>query len=692
MATLTAYFVFWLAIGSFAYSPAQPEHSDLTDTEHHQVSASATLSESDSLHHFIPLEPLFFSDGLPARSLPDTLNRQALRWMGALSQEEVSAIPDTVYFWQYDSGVGFQVTETDSTLRWVQILSLFDRYYERPGAVVYRTGVTGRKDAMELHTYETGDLKVEMEGLRMNSLFSGQVNWNRIPTHKVAEVEESDFGGDHLSRIRLRDHYLVQPRTYLNFDESKHDYRSLEFSFAQNLRKTTNLELSFWDRRDGIGYRRHKMNGSQIVARVYHQLNEQWLLRGGVIRNSRETEEPFGFVISDPSLFAFNRFTATPIESSASSESSTGDLYLQAHYRRNRDSGVSTLFGLHRQTELWSLTSSADSIATDFNKLEFFARQNLDFGRIRFEGDTRLFTISEHNQQNLTEKRWFGTALNLTAETVFHSRLFLTLLGSAAYMNDARNSAETSGRLRYRFSDRSSVSLFGGQQSTAPDIQATYWISNSYMGNSDLKSQLSLYAGTDGEFQLSSLLFTGFRSDIRQRREQIFINGEGQFVSADPFTAYSATTWIGLNAPRFEGMVSGTYLTYSTTSDDEMNRLLSGAGDRIWLKGSFHWKNYLFDKATFVKAGVSGHFSPNPFRTADYIVPLNRWQHAANEWINPSYYRLDVDISARIRWMMVLLKWENVLSGMGQIGYFETTGYPMSERRFRFAIRVLFTN
>jgi hypothetical protein len=53
---------------------------------------------------------------------------------------------------------------------------------------------------------------------------------------------------------------------------------------------------------------------------------------------------------------------------------------------------------------------------------------------------------------------------------------------------------------------------------------------------------------------------------------------------------------------------------------------------------------------------------------------------------------MDVEVSARIRWFMMLLTWENVLDQAGQLGYFETVGYPMPERRFKFGIRVLFTN
>ncbi|TVQ65838.1 MAG: hypothetical protein EA360_07825 [Balneolaceae bacterium] len=682
----------WFTIGSLLTLFFQPLLPEKIQHEPLISEAFAIAAETDTLSRFTPIPPLFFSEGLPEIKVPDTLNRETLRWIGTLTPDQVAAMPDTVYIWEYKLRPGFEVTDTDSTLRWIQLLNLADRFYERPGAITYRTGMTGRPDALELHAYKTGDMMAELEGLKLNSLFTGQMNWNRIPVHKIESVEESAFSGSHITRIRLRDHYLVQPRTYLNFDESSHDYRSLEFSYTQNLRETTNLELSFWDRKDGTGYRRHKIEGTQILARVYHQLNENWLLRGSLMNNSRETEEPFGYVISEPSLFAFNRFTATPVESSASSESAYGDLYLQAHYRKNRDAGVSTIFGIHRQTESWNLNSAADSVAADFRKLELYAKQIVKAGPLDLRGDARLFSLSEREKRNFSRSSWFGSELSLAAETGVTPWLTLSLISSGSFINDGRNSSETGGKLALLLSERMKLSFFGGQQAASPDIQAAYWESGSYSGDEKLAQQRSLFAGGRGDFRLTPAVFTGFRADIRKRTDQIFLNREGEFISADPYHTYSASVWAGLNVSRFEGTLSGTYSIYSSESDLETNRMLTDAGDRIWLKGSFYWKNYLFDRATFVKAGLSGLFSPNPFRSAEYIVPLNRWQHASNEWVNPSYYRVDAEISARVRWMMVLLKWENVFNGAGQVGYFETTGYPMPERRFRFAIRVLFTN
>ena len=151
--------------------------------------------------------------------------------------------------------------------------------------------------------------------------------------------------------------------------------------------------------------------------------------------------------------------------------------------------------------------------------------------------------------------------------------------------------------------------------------------------------------------------------------------------------------WIGLDSSLFEGEISATYKSFETTAtENSINLGLAETGDHMLFKGSLYWKNYLFDRATFVKAGLVGTYSPNAVRTAEYIAPLNRWQHGTNQFVNPSYSRVDVDVSARIRWMMLLLRMENVFDRVTQAGYFESVGYPMPERRFIFGLRILFTN
>ena len=236
-------------------------------------------------------------------------------------------------------------------------------------------------DGVQMHTYENRYFETELDGLQINEPLTGAVNWNRVPVHKIRKMNSASYGPKYSSNIRLKDHYLVQPRTYLNFDESSYNFRNLEFAVTHNVTPGTNLELSFWDRRDGIGYSRSTVEGNQILFRGYHQLNSRWLLRAGYFTNSMELQQSFGYVLNNPSLFPFNPFIATPNEGAATSDESSKDIYVQTHFRRDSSRAVQTEFGFHYQTNERSLPYSADTVSTNFRNIELYARQTAAKGR-----------------------------------------------------------------------------------------------------------------------------------------------------------------------------------------------------------------------------------------------------------------------------------------------------------------------
>lgn len=620
--------------------------------------------------------------------------------LGPGEEEFEEAEEDTViivHIWDYEPETAFDISETDSTLRWINMLNLTDRFAKRPGAITYRTGILSRPDGVDFHTFENRHYRAEVNGLQINDPLTGGVNWYRVPIHKIISLEEADYGPLHRTRIRTRDHYLTKPRTYLNFDESSHDYRHLEFVATHNVRPETNLELSFWDRRDGIGYNRSDIEGRQIFLQGYSQLNYNWLLKGGYINNRAEQEQSFGYVVSDPQLFDFNTFTAMPEQSIAESKEKSKDIYLQFHHRRDINEPVKSRFGLHYQTDERTIQYSADavtdSIGTKFRNAELYASHREQIGNLEGTATARLFYLGEVLGNQLLEDRWTG--VDTEADLLFNPFQSLFLSGSGRFMarNDDRITTELSGRAELLMFNRLLLSGFGGIASQAPDIQSLYWQSADFTGNPDLENEESLTAGAKAVLGFARYFSLGARGDFRDVINGVFVAPDGQFVNAENYRQLSGTGWLGLHSSLFEGEVSATYKTFETVASlNPVNQLLDQTGNRIWFKGNLYWKNYLFDNATFVKMGVNGIYSPDFYRTANYITPLNRWQHAVEDFYNPPFTRVDFEVSARIRWFMMLMKWENLFDGVTQRGYFETMGYPMPERRFIFSIRVLFTN
>lgn len=655
------------------------------------VGALFSSAAEDTIPQYVPTDSLLMQRLTPTTpQLPEFSNFTPVT--AEYSEAAPEEVPDTVYVWEYETPTALKTAESDSTLRWLDYVNMAERFYREKGAATYRLGTVGRMDGVELYAYESRHIDLQMEGMRINTPLTGLANWNRLVIHKIAEVAASDFGTSYSADVRLRDHYLVEPRTYLNFDESKFNNRSLEFSFAQNFRKDTNLEFSFWDRRDGGGYRRSNVQGIQAMVRVYHQLSDPWMLKAGFINNTMDREEPFGYAVTNPELFTFNRFIESPIESGADSKQASSDFYVQLHHRADTSETVRSKIGLHFQTHKWDLTYSADSLDTSFRNAELFSQHRVRAGGAEFTGTGRFYLLNEKHGENLNETSWAGTQMSINYEQKFAG--FFDLMGSASTerISDGRETSSVSFKTVFRPAGFLQMSIYGGVASLAPDIQALYWQSLEYTGNSDLPNEEVTHYGASAETGLGKYFILGVRGDLRESEAAPFLNSENRFTAIDAYTTTSATSWLAFNSRRFEGEVSAQIHTYSSDSTYPVNQQLNSSGERIWLKSRLFWKNYVFDRAAFVKAGVVGHFTPGAYRAARFISPLNRWQHGTQELLNPSHYRMDAEISARIRWFMMLLAWENVLDRADQLGYFESVGYPMPERRFKFGIRVLFTN
>ncbi len=623
---------------------------------------------------------------------PDTIPPGGGIPADTLRQNRTAEI-DTVYFWEFPAPEAFHTSDTDSTLRWIQVLNYTDQVNRQRGAITARSGTSGRVDGMDIYTFENRHLNLELERMDITDPLTGSVNWNRLPIHKVRSLDISDWGMNYKSRVILRDHYLTKPRTYLNFDEGKFDFTNLEFGYTQNLSQKFNLELSFWDRKDENGFDRTKINGQQIVARTYYQYSDKWLLKAGFINNSIDQEQSFGFNIPDLRFFSFNRFTARPIESSANGTEASGDIYLQLHNRRNSKGDVTTSFGIHHQTAKRDLSYSADTVATDFRRIEAFVRHDLNIGVFKTELSGRFYSLTDSEKKSLTITDWKGA--DLSSNTVLNLGKFSSLQGSANFniRDDSQSGFDVSGRLEIYPAENMTTSFFAGISSAVPDIQALYWQSREYEGNQNLRNEESTQFGAETTVGLGEHFTIGARAQVRQVDDGIFVNPDSVFTNISSYKNLSGAAWVELNSTRFEGDISITGQTFlSTSTENPVNNILDNSGERVWLKGSLYYKNDVFDKAAFVKAGFSAMYSPNNYISANYITPLNRWQNGINSQPLPSFYRVDLDISTRIRWFMLLLKWENLLDQVGQLGYFETAGFPMPPRRFMFSLRVIFTD
>lgn len=658
---------------------------------------------------------------VPDTTSPDTTVTPGFDPGDLMLRPQQEETPEIVEIWSAARSPARTIAETDSTLRWFLALNLADRLYRKPGVITYRTGRLGQPTGMDIYSHEKRHQRLMLNEMEVTDPVTGQINWNRLPIHKVEFIEEASRSWIHRSEVRLHEHYTVQPRTFLNFDEGSGNYRNLEFSFTHNLTPRANLELSFWDRRDGDLYPRNTLEGRQIVSKFRFHLSDRLLLKAGYINNGLDQEQPFGYAVPDLHLYHFNPYRAVAMEPSARSNHTTNDLWLQLFRRPAKEpdpgsEGASATrligserrtyrtvaegeertprqaLGLHYRTEKRELTWSSDTTSTSIRDLGAFAWQDLAVGRsdFRLRGDLRL--LHDQNGRSLTRDTWTDGALSLLSRLPLVPWLEGWVDGRIEGRSDSRSGYQASAGLLLTPPGPLTLELFGGTGSVIPDLQPLYWNSRDYRGNPDLENESGRFGGALASMPIGRWLTLGARIDGREVKQGIFVAPDGVFVNADPYWNKSAASWLQLDSPRFEGEVSATMQQFDTASGHPVNTRLREGGERIWFKGELYWKNYIFNRAAYIKTGVSGIFSPGEYTPADYLVPLGRWQHGGASRHLPSFHRLDFDLSARIRWFMLLIRYENILDGVQQLGYFEADGYPMPHRRFLIGFRIVFTN
>jgi hypothetical protein len=109
---------------------------------------------------------------------------------------------------------------------------------------------------------------------------------------------------------------------------------------------------------------------------------------------------------------------------------------------------------------------------------------------------------------------------------------------------------------------------------------------------------------------------------------------------------------------------------------------------RIQIGG--YLKGYAFNRAAYLKGGAVFYTSKNESMSKAYLPEFGLWIHGRTYGAIPDHHRLDLELAARVRSMIITGRLENTLDGWTQKGYFQTLPYPMPGRRFRIGLKVHF--
>ena len=631
------------------------------------------------------------ADSVPLPSLSDSL---AASVVDTLTGDSVGVIFEVVP-WQYHAYIGAELAATDSTLRWQLWPSWTYKKNRDPGVISYRLGTIGRNNAQLLDAQEPKYQQLFWEDIRLNDPVSGIANWNYIPHHSIQALYENDTGITHDTKFYLKEYYLNEPLTRFIFDESSFDTRSLEFAVSRNFGQKTNAELSFWDRRDGGEYNNSSIVGRQVYARVSHQLDKQQELKLNFLNNNYDNELPFGYNISNPGTFNFDRFNTTAEQPMGNGSQSSTVIKLD-YYRRPADSTRTTnnlQAGIFTNFAGREVTYSADTTSYNVQVLGANIRKCRQVGPIDTDwaASYSYFLNKDRASSNLAFGNW--GLLKSEAKATINAARFLQLgwHGSFRSRSDAFGDFNIGARANLSITDRINLSAAFSSGTRIPAPQQLYWQSNQFQGDPDLlEEKIQAISGklTVKPFAGSTV---GIKAHLKQIEDGIVVGDDSTFANANAYSSLSTTGFFDYNSTHFEVAGSATIHQFGNFLKSRIQPLPVDETERIWFRASAYVKGYLFDRATYVKGGFAGVISPQLYQPAQYFPALGYWQSSGSEFI-PSFNRLDIDLSARVRSIIVLLRYENVLDNLFQQGYFESAGYPLTRRRFIFGIRVLLRN
>lgn len=597
--------------------------------------------------------------------------------------------------WKYNHHQFAEQVSNDSLLRWQIWPNWTYKKNRDPGAFSFRLGTVGRTSSVLIDAHEPRHQELYWEDISLGDPVSGMVNWNLLPQHKLRSVYENTGGIRHQTSFYLRQYYVNKPLTKLIFEESKFQYRNLEFFYTQNYSQKTNLELTYWYRTDGDEYPNSTFTGWQLFARMYHQLDNERMLKIQFLNNNIDLEQPFGYQIPNLQLFTFNRFTTTPVEPGADSKTTASTLALHFHKRKKDSVAVPENFraGLFLNNRKRSLSYSADSTFYRVQSVGAELHKWWSYNPLTLEGTLSYerFFNKDHEQSNVTRSEW--GLLKADAVATLSPIKSVDLSADASYRsrNDGSNAFQLGAGVKLSLFNRIGLQLHGAQGELMSTIQQLYWISNEFSADASLANEQISELDAQLNLKLFSRWNLGYRGQFKDIENAPMVGLDSVFTSVPSYQTLSSSVYVDYNGKHVEFSGSANIQQYRDV-DLGPEPLADFSTERIWFKGAAYLKGYLFNRATYVKFGVAGMWSPSAYIPEHYNPVLDYWQPSSIDQRLPPFERMDVDLSARIRTLMIVLRMENVLNNVTQPGYFETAAYPMPRRRFIFGVRALFRN
>ena len=627
----------------------------------------------------------------------------------AAMQEGLEVLGIIPWQWAGRTNWGANEVSTDSLLRWEHYTDGHAFWARRADGIAYEMGTVGRQSGHYVQGYGPGDQVVYLEGIDLSNPITGLPELQYVPIYKVSSIQEQPT---HRLRSdwRIRDYYLVKPISTLNYDESSFTFRNLEFGVGHNFSERSHLELSFWDRRAGGNYPANEIKGSQVFAKGYYHLNNTLRLDVWAANNSFEADESFGYSNS-PETFPFSEYGPSSRRNSVSSNSSRSDWYIRLGHRPDSSSIAQSSLQIGRSTHEFSLPFGTDTTAWNIRSFWLAGATTLERTNWGLSAEGRFSSYtnragSDAGFHSIDQSSWWETNTNLQGYWQVIPTAHLRM-GVEQVLTGDRGAALSAwmGIDIKRKMVKANLRL--GQGSQVRSIQEEYWTSNSWrvdefdVGLNNSKNSFQHSQFISASVDLWPEGFLSVWGNARYSIESGTAILAPAEVAADGMRIYYAkehnfwVTSIGFDAHslRWEYGMSATAFSRGNGQIQSQSADFFETDMQFRVRSHAFWKGYVFERAAYTKMGIRLYGSPFTSRSLAFDTAAQWWSVQQDGLAEQAaFLRTDLEISSRVRSMMVFLRWENVGQGVLGPGYFGADSFPMPGRRLVVSIKATFRN
>lgn len=582
---------------------------------------------------------------------------------------------------------GSNVILTDSTIRWRQWLEYQEFAAGQFGTIPFRLGALGRTDLLLNSGLGASQFEFRLEGMDWRNPVTGHSRMGDVPMERLSLVTEREQGGRMIHEAGLFSIYSPKPITRVSYIQTAYELRNTDARVSRMIDHRSGFDLIYQGKNNASEYRRMGTESRQTGLRYFRHMNADWYAQAMVLYTGSEHEESDGYQLPSLSGFNFSRFFANPTRQSAQSRLRSTQALISISRVNPIDyeelNHTVSRFSAYYDRFKREFSDTDITFGYDIHQFNLGAEHTLSLGFLEIHGSANAFTAFTGGRTDLSIDSWSGYRAEANTSIDFIPGFRIP----AGIRLDGRSDGHQTFGLDtgVDWSPFEKLQITGNYSigSQMPEIGTKY--ATEYVTHVEelestnyQRAAIGLRLGT-ADSGLAFLL----KGSATLMENYTVLSPDGVYSQYDGVEFLSASAGLRWNHPNWEAETSGVLLDQNASGSDQTT---------VLNVTSLHWKGYVLSNASYIRAGLTGTTSFLAMNTPQYHAVIDDWSYQSSFDEIPAYSRLDVNLSARVRSLIFMFRYENVLQNVGQAGYYETAPYPMPSRRFRFGLRVVFVN